>query len=358
MREAPRNWRTAAVSDNPTVTSHPSPDRCTPTVSTRVAPRARRAALGDRAPVSSTSAAGTTTTRARKRWRSARRPVRYSCRPAQQCDAPDPHRPRTAGRLHASPPAAVATSGRSVRARRRPALPAPARRRRARRATATASAACRAPRQHGLPASRCRRAGRGRREARVRAPPSTHIDRPGLWRGASRDDRRRRWKVGPARIERLGLGLDDRVERLDHRRAAKRPLPRRHLVQHHAQRELVGTVVRRLAARLLGCHDSCRAEECADPCVGGGRAVSSVSASVPPGDPGEDSGFRSFANPKSRIFTNPSAVTITFSGLRSRCTILARAPWPCRRPAAWRYRRRAGAAGVPRAAPRAACAPR
>ena len=56
-----------------------------------------------------------------------------------------------------------------------------------------------------------------------------------------------------------------------------------------------------------------------------------IPGSVPPETvraavaPDESSGCVSFARPKSRIFTKPSLVTITFSGLRSRCTI----PAPC-----------------------------
>ena len=46
-------------------------------------------------------------------------------------------------------------------------------------------------------------------------------------------------------------------------------------------------------------------------------------ASVGITDASPDSGSTSFARPKSRIFTNPSFDTITFSGFRSRCMIPA-----------------------------------
>ena len=58
-----------------------------------------------------------------------------------------------------------------------------------------------------------------------------------------------------------------------------------------------------------------------------------VSASSDPMEGESDvSSARSFAKPKSRIFTKPSGVTITFSGLRSRWTMPA--PWAFARPSA------------------------
>ena len=57
--------------------------------------------------------------------------------------------------------------------------------------------------------------------------------------------------------------------------------------------------------------------------VPGSVILESVGTAVPEG--GLPVAVETFARPKSRIFAKPSAVTITFSGLRSRCTT----PAPC-----------------------------
>ena len=51
------------------------------------------------------------------------------------------------------------------------------------------------------------------------------------------------------------------------------------------------------------------------------------------------SGSVSFARPKSRTFTTPSALTMMLVGFRSRCTIRRRAPWPEHRRSAPRIER-------------------
>ena len=55
-------------------------------------------------------------------------------------------------------------------------------------------------------------------------------------------------------IQRRRLIVDDRGQRFDRSRAAKRILSRRHLVQDQPERELIGPEIDLFAARLLGRH--------------------------------------------------------------------------------------------------------
>jgi hypothetical protein len=113
------------------------------------------------------------------------------------------------------------------------------------------------------------------------------------------------------------LRAQDGRHHVGRRLAGERPAAGQHLVEHHAEREDVGPVIRGHAAHLLGRHVAERAEHHpgqrlrrrARPWEAPTSAERTGSACV------------SFARPKSRIFTRPSAATKTLSGFRSRCTI-------------------------------------
>ena len=137
----------------------------------------------------------------------------------------------------------------------------------------------------------------------------------------------------------------------------------RELVQDRAERELVASGSRPARpARLLRGHVADRPEHDAGRGLRRGRRPARwARASRTTARRSPEPSARSLARPKSRIFTKPSPVTITFSGLRSRCTMpaacaLARpsAIWaPISRSAAH------AAAGRPSChAARAACGPR
>ena len=98
----------------------------------------------------------------------------------------------------------------------------------------------------------------------------------------------------------------------------ERPLPARHLVEQDAEREDVGAVVDRQPLRLLGRHVGDRPHDA--PVLGDRLRLAQWC-----GPSSSGASPRSLARPKSSTFTRPSAVSITFSGLRSRC----RMPWRC-----------------------------
>ena len=97
-------------------------------------------------------------------------------------------------------------------------------------------------------------------------------------------------------------------------RSLERAPARRHLVEDRAERELVRSEVHRLAARLLGRHVADGAQDRSSFGAPSHRQL------LVPREPSKARGT-SLARPKSRILTNPSRVTIRFSGLRSRCTM-------------------------------------
>ena len=103
----------------------------------------------------------------------------------------------------------------------------------------------------------------GRGEAVFRVLLQAAVDEPAQRRGRAR--------VEPRHV--LGLLADDGGERLRAGRALERTLPRRHLVEDGAERELVGAEVERAAARLLGRHVADRAEHDTRPRVGRGRRL-------------------------------------------------------------------------------------
>ena len=109
---------------------------------------------------------------------------------------------------------------------------------------------CPPPRGAG---ARCAARGRGR--------ASTRSARPGPWPGTARRSTAPapgRW--GPGR-QRLRLVLDDRSEGLDRGLSLEGRAPGHHLVEHRAEGELVGAVVHRTPARLLGRHVPDRAHD-------------------------------------------------------------------------------------------------
>ena len=132
---------------------------------------------------------------------------------------------------------------------------------------------------------------------------------------ALHDPAKRRRRPRVQLCDRLGLVLDDRRERLRAGALLKRALPRRHLVEDRAQRELIRTEVDRAPARLLRRHVADRPHDRPRRrlLVDRRRRVRRLVRR----------GKNSFARPKSSSLTKPSLETMTFSGLRSRWTMPA-----------------------------------
>ena len=126
------------------------------------------------------------------------------------------------------------------------------------------------------------------------------------------DDLLERRRHGFAQVrERRRVLLEDGRDRVGGRGALERHLPGQHLVQHRPEREDVGAVIERQAAHLLGRHVWRRSEDRP------GRSRLPQRGRVAASSAGA-AAARTFAKPKSRIFTRPALVTNRFSGLRSR----------------------------------------
>ena len=106
-------------------------------------------------------------------------------------------------------------------------------------------------------------------------------------------------QVGAARLERLRLLVQDAIQHGDVGGPAERPHPREHLVEHRAEREHVAPRVDlEPPLGLLGGHVPGRPHDATlDGQLRGGGGARLAGESV----------SRSFARPKSRIFTSPSA---------------------------------------------------
>ena len=130
--------------------------------------------------------------------------------------------------------------------------------------------------------------------------------------------------------------VDDGALQLAERLAGERPLAVERLVQRHAEAELIGARVGRLAAHLLGRHVRRRAHHRA-------RAASARRRRCASGDDGLGSiagGLATArARPKSVTRTRPSPPIRTLSGLKSRCTRPAACAAASPRPAATKTRR-------------------
>ena len=180
--------------------------------------------------------------------------------------------------------------------------------------------------------------GRSRRLTRKVEPPSAVSSanarsRADSNRSSRRFSRHRRTTrsntVGSAPLALLrppGSSLRIAFMRLDRRFAFERPPARQHLVENRPEREDVRPCDRR--ERPLTCSgDMYPTVPSRVPAAVIAEAVSTADRAVS----GSRTG-RSFARPKSRIFTRPSSVTKTFSGFRSRWTIPL--SWAAARPRA------------------------
>ena len=168
--------------------------------------------------------------------------------------------------------------------------------------------------------------------------------------------RRRRESNGSGRLAGHHVGIDraDLVEDLQQVVGGEGRLAGRELVEDHAQREDVAGLGRGLAADLLGSQIAWRAEE-AVAGLGEPQLGRLVGADRPPA-------AQSPRQAEVEDLDQPSSVTITFSGLRSPCTMPS--AWAAAIPAAiWRaidkqrLRRRAGPARRPSTAIRRRCIP-
>ena len=121
--------------------------------------------------------------------------------------------------------------------------------------------------------------------------------------------------AGAQRLERSRVLANDRRQRLGRRRAREGAAAREHLVGDQPEGELVRTKVHGPSGGLLRRHVAHGPEDRAGP----GRVRSDSSSRSATRLLGRVSAVRR-ARPKSRILARPSAVTMTFSGLRSRCT--------------------------------------
>ena len=135
---------------------------------------------------------------------------------------------------------------------------------------------------------------------------STGTGRTPTWRDSARPPTAAAAAPRTESLDRLGLVVQYGRERVDARVSSECALSRRHLVEHGAERELVRAEVDRLPSRLLRRH------------VAGGaddfpglrrrrRRVGDHVESVAPIT------AAARARPKSRIFTRPSRVTMTFA---------------------------------------------
>ena len=135
-----------------------------------------------------------------------------------------------------------------------------------------------------------------------------------LLQAAADDPAQVRRQPGLRLAQRRRLVLEDRRQELDRARPRERPLPRRHLVEHHAQREDVGPVVQRPARDLLRRHVGHRPQHDALARVHVGRQLGAAGPLR-----------HRTAHPARGRSRGPSRVrpssTMTFAGFRSRWTM-------------------------------------